>query len=59
MPPIDQLIRHLEQMRDAGGDLIAYELTPKLSFGDPDNIYWSVNFRAEIITPENWEASLG
>jgi hypothetical protein len=48
----------LEQIRDAGGELYAYELTPKLEFYDPDNPHWLVSFRAEIVTPQNWEMRL-
>jgi hypothetical protein len=55
---IDSLIAHLEQIRDAGGELYAYELTPKLEFYDPDNPHWLVSFRAEIVTPQNWEMRL-
>lgn len=58
MNDIQTVIGHLEQIRDAGGELVAYELTPQVHFGEPPHSYWSVDFRAEMVTPESWEPRL-
>lgn len=54
---LDDLIRNLTEIRDEGGVLSAYGFTPNLYLGGPHRLS-SVDFRAEIIVPDDWCPSL-
>jgi hypothetical protein len=58
MPDLDDLIANLTEARDAGGVLVAYELTPKTALVGRLAGTYEVDFRAQVVMPEGWKPRL-
>ena len=55
---IDEVIRHLQEIKKAGAAIYKYEIRPELHFYDPKNIHYEVVLEATFIMPDGYSPSL-